>query len=487
MRLQLLTICILFSTAFADEGAIYWQYPGPYGERLESAFTSVKTSRDKHHLISDADRRKFLKKHLKKNIRESCLEDQAVCASEALAILDAMGMDGRILATAKRTEFGYEITLLHESKRHKSVRTITAGASGPLSQAATEVLNALHGQGTLSLAVTPEDAFFFLNDMPYGQGTGDHLITTGSHTLRVEAPGFKSESMKVEVKTGERIRVRVELVPAAAIISLITTPSDATVFLDGEPWVNPGKERSLTAGKRLLRVEKEGYKSFEQTLMLKPSSVSSLKLKLVPSDPPWRRALKTDVPATTAMPVFIRAGFSGMSARDRTHDVSTNLSTLESVNEPMGGQSFGFALSVRRKSMLIDLLRVDYATATGPARARMKNFGDVEVTDLSRLTIAPVWLGYQHEIWRLVPYAMGGFAIATETINGRNGASQFSGDHTELKLGAELGLRYVFNPHLFVGLAHQLEGFPGQGAQLGIGIHIGYAFDVPQKIKDLIP
>ena len=487
MRIQLFTICVLVSTAFAEGRPIYWQYPGPFAERLEAAFADVKTKRDQHHLISESDRRAFLKKSIKRPIRENCLEDQAVCGTEALGILDALGLDGRILARAKRTQIGYEITLLQESKKHQSVRTVTAEASGPLSQAAREALNALHGQGTLSLSLTPNDAFFFLNDQPYGQGSGDHLITSGSHTLKVQAPGFKSETMEVEVKTGERVRVRIELVAAAAIISLVTTPDGADVYLDGERWENPEQERSLTAGKRLLRVEKEGYQRFEQTLLLKPSSISALKLKLVPSDPPWRQALKSQVSDTTAMPMFIRGGFSGISIRDRKHELDTNLSTLESVNEPMGGQNFGFAVSLRKDSMLIDVLRIDYSTAAGPVRARMKNFGDVEVTDLSRLTIAPLWLGYQHEIWRLVPYGVGGLAISSETINGRNGASEFRGEQTELKVGAELGIRYVFNPHLFVGLAHQIEGFPGQGAHFGIGLQIGYAFNIPQKLKEFIP
>ena len=490
MRTCLIFIFVFVSTAQAEEGPIYWQYPGPFAERLEAAFSAVKTKRESHHLISEADRRQFLIKQIKRPMRENCLEDRTTCASEALGVLDALGMKGRIIARAKRTEFGYEITLILESLKHKSVRTITAGASGPISQAASEVLKLLHGQGTLSLNITPKDAFFFLNDIPYGQGSGDHLVTTGEHSLRVEAPGFKPESMPLSVKTGERVRVRVELAPAAAILSLETIPKGAEVFLDGERWQTPQEERSLVAGKRLLRVQKEGYETFEQTLTLKPSSISNLKLTLAPSDPPWRRALKSTVSDTTQMPFFVRGSLSVVSLRDRELDLSTNVNPpgrLDGIYEPMSGQTFGFALSMRKDSMLIDCLRVDYTTAKGPVLASTRPGSELRVTDISRLTLAPVWVGYQYEIWRLVPYAMGGVSFAIETVNGELGESRFNGDHTEFKIGGELGLRYVFSPELFVGLTHHVEGFPGVGTHLGFGLHLGYAFDLPQKVKDMLP
>lgn len=486
MRILLLTICLLGSSSYAEDRPIYWQYPGPYAERLEAAFSNVKTERDARHLVSDGDRRQFLKIQVKKPLRQNCLEDKGRCASEALGVLETLGFGGRISATAKRLAKGYEVTLIFESIKHHSVRTVTATSRDSLNKAAASALDQLYGQGTLSLALTPKEAFFSLNGEPYGQGSGDHLLTAGSHELKVEAPGFKSESMRIDIKTGERIRVSVQLVEGGAMLSLQTTPPDARVYLDGDLWNTPEKERSVQPGKTVLRVEKESFRTFEQTLDLKPSSVVSLKLKLVPSDPPWRVALKSKVADTTAMPAFFRVRLGVLSVRDRPHELSTNLSLLESVDEPMAGQNFGMVLSTRKGSMLVDLLRLDYTAASGPARGTMRNFGDVEISDLNRLTIAPLWFGYQHEIWRIVPYAMGGVSIATESINGRKGDSRFSGNNTEFRLGAEVGIRYVFNPHFFAGVAHQIEGFPGAGAHLGLGIHVGYAFEMPQKLKDFL-
>ena len=472
--------------AIADDRPIYWQYPGPFGERLENAFSKAQSDREHLQLITEAERRAHLKVAMKKPVKASCLEDDSACRSHALAILQELGMNGRVIATAQRTDMGYAITLQFESLKHKSARSFSAEAE-TLDQAAREVLNGLHGQGTLSLALTPDTAFFFLNDVPYGQGSGDHLITTGEYTLRIEAPGFKSESMPLSVQTGQRVRVNVLLVEAGARINLTTKPPGATAYLNGEKWSKYAELKMVPAGKHVLRVELENYNTFTQTLDLKPSTVSELALSLVPSDPPWRRAIKQTVSATTAMPAFFRGTFGLINIRDRSYDVPTNLSTLKRMADPLSGQSFGFAVRLRKNQWLMDVLRVKYSVASGHATARMSNFGDVEVTDLSRLTIAPAWVGIQHPIWRVVPYAMGGILVTSETINGKNGASRFTGDQIEFKVGAEVGLRYVFSKVFFAGLHHTMEGMPGNGNNISIGLHCGYAFELPAMITERLP
>jgi hypothetical protein len=476
----------MVTQAIADDRPIYWQYPGPFGERLETAFSKAQSDREHLQLITEAERRAHLKSTMKKPITASCLEDDSVCRSHALAMLRELGMNGRVIATAKRTDMGYAITLQFESLKHKSARSFSAEAE-TLDQAAQEVLNGLHGQGTLSLSLTPDTAFFFLNDVPYGQGSGDHLITTGEYTLRIEAPGFKSESMPLAVQTGQRVRVNVLLVEAGARINLTTKPAGATAYLDGEKWPKYAELIMVPAGKHVLRVELENYNTFTQTLDLKPSTVSELALSLVPSDPPWRRAIKQTVTATTAMPAFFRGTFGLINIRDRSYEVPTNLSTLTRMADPLSGQSFGFAVSLRKNQWLLDVLRVKYSVASGQSTARMSNFGNVEVTDLSRLTIAPAWVGIQHPIWRVVPYAMGGILLTSETINGKTGASRFTGDQIEFKVGAEIGLRYVFSKVFFAGLHHTMEGLPGSGNNASIGVHCGYAFDLPAMIKERLP
>jgi hypothetical protein len=293
--------------------------------------------------------------------------------------------------------------------------------------------------------------------------------------------------MPLSVQTGQRVRVSVLLVEAGARINLTTKPAGATAYLDGDKWADYATLRTVSAGKHVLRVELENFNTFTQTLELKPSTVSELSLSLVPSDPEWRRALKRDIPATYAMPAFIRGQFGMMSVRDRSYDLATNLSKLERMAEPLGGQSFGFAVSLRKKQWLMDVLRLKYTIASGTSTGQMANFGDVEVTDLSRLTIAPVWIGMQHPIWRVVPYAMGGVLFTSETVNGKTGLSRFSGDHIEFKVGAELGIRYVFSKSFFAGIHHTMEGLPGSGNNVSLGLHFGYAFEVPAIVKEMLP
>ena len=106
MRLLLLILCALATQAVADEAPIYWQYPGPYGERLETAFSSAQSDREHIQLISESERRAHIKQAVRAPISAACLEDDSVCRSSALAILRAVGLGGRGVGAAERTEMG---------------------------------------------------------------------------------------------------------------------------------------------------------------------------------------------------------------------------------------------------------------------------------------------------------------------------------------------------------------------------------------------
>ena len=486
MRILLIILCGFAFQAKAERKPILWQYPGPFGERLERAFENVETKREAHQLTTEKKRRAHLKTVIGTRSPTSCLEDDYTCKNSVLALLNELGLGGRVSATAKRTDLGYAITLKFESIEHETPKTFSAEAQ-TLDQAAREVLNALHGQGTLSLAITPNSAMFFLDDVPYGQGSGEHLITTGEYTLRIEAPGYKSETMPLKVQTGQRVRVSVLLAVAGARINLATKPAGATVFLDGERWTNYGELKTVPAGTHRLRVDLEGYNTFTQTLELKPNTVSELSLSLVPSDPAWRRALKQKVDATTALPAFIRGHFGLMSVRDRTYDLETDLGTLEKIDDPMSGQSFGFTISLRKAKWLLDVLRLNYTAATGPSLAKLNTDSDYELTDLTRMTIAPLWVGVQHPIWRIVPYAMAGVAFHSETLRGKKAKARFEGDQFELTVGYEMGVRYVFSDQFFAGFHHLMEGLPGSGNNVSFGIHAGFAFELPSILSEYMP
>ena len=176
-----------------------------------------------------------------------------------------------------------------------------------------------------------------------------------------------------------------------------------------------------------------------------------------------------------------------MSIRDRRYDLATDLGTLEKIDDPMSGQSFGFTVSLRKSRWLLDVLRVNYTAATGPSLAKLNTDSDYELTDLTRMTIAPLWIGVQHPIWRIVPYAMTGVAFNAETLRGKKAKARFEGDQFEFTLGYEIGVRYVFSDQFFAGFHHLMEGLPGNGNNISFGIHAGFAFELPSILSEYMP
>ncbi len=122
---------------------------------------------------------------------------------------------------------------------------------------------------------------------PYGE-----LVPVGEHEIFVEAPGFKPTSTKVELTSGERREVQVEMsrVDYGFVRVDAMDAAEAWVSLDGQPkgrWIKGGKPLDVeaSAGKHRLLVEVDGRKDFEGTVEIPPGQVLPVHVRMIPKYP----------------------------------------------------------------------------------------------------------------------------------------------------------------------------------------------------------
>src|SRR5690606_32653681 len=71
----------------------------------------------------------------------------------------------------------------------------------------------------------------------WGEAPHGALISPGEHTLRVEAPGYEPVEMKVEVGTGDKKVLEVELVRVGfGVLRLDADVGEVTLSVDQRPY-----------------------------------------------------------------------------------------------------------------------------------------------------------------------------------------------------------------------------------------------------------
>ncbi len=122
---------------------------------------------------------------------------------------------------------------------------------------------------------------------PYGE-----LVPVGEHEVFVEAPGFEPTSAKVELASGERREVQVEMTRVSygrVWVDAMDAP-EAWVSLDGQAkgrWFKGGKalEIEASAGQHHLLVEADGRKDFEGVIEIPRGQVLPIHVRMIPKYP----------------------------------------------------------------------------------------------------------------------------------------------------------------------------------------------------------
>jgi hypothetical protein len=118
--------------------------------------------------------------------------------------------------------------------------------------------------GQLNVSSTPEGAQISIdgrNDPGWATPYNMAGLTPGQHTIVVTKAGYSSETRNVEVASGSKSFLVVQLAQLAATLSVASTPAGASIFMDGKDTgkVTPTQFSVDKAGSHAFVFKKQGY------------------------------------------------------------------------------------------------------------------------------------------------------------------------------------------------------------------------------------
>jgi len=145
--------------------------------------------------------------------------------------------------------------------------------------------------GEVSLTTDPHGASVLINGETRGVTPFQQAdLALGSYVIRLEKQGFKTVEQSLELThdhpkatigpiTLERVPVRA----ARGMLALESSPVGASVLIDGKPaGVTPLPRFQVAPGKRIVRLEKDGFRPWERELEIKAGETRTVSAALQP-------------------------------------------------------------------------------------------------------------------------------------------------------------------------------------------------------------
>ena len=137
-------------------------------------------------------------------------------------------------------------------------------------------------EGTLLVESTPEGASVYVDNALIGQTPLKKAFSNGSYDVRVALPGFETQGRKVTIEKKNTAVVQIKLAKQYGNLDIRSTPSGATVSLDGarQGQTTPF-ELQLPPGKYVVKIQKDRFYPYEETVVVEPSKTRSVVADMV--------------------------------------------------------------------------------------------------------------------------------------------------------------------------------------------------------------
>ncbi|MGE0871244.1 MAG: PEGA domain-containing protein [Kofleriaceae bacterium] len=192
-------------------------------------------------------------------------------AQGARAFIDGTDM-GPVPVDIKDVKAGDHIIQVKAPGFQTAERQVTVTAGG--SQIVKVDLNteASGDEGVLKVVSTVPEAEVIIDGATVGKVPQEKRLAAGEHLVLVRLAGRKNFEQKVRIEPGQTVTLQAEL-PAVGRLRILSTPSAATVTINGLPATDAQGNQVKTpididveVGETVVRIEMPGYQAFEQTL-----------------------------------------------------------------------------------------------------------------------------------------------------------------------------------------------------------------------------
>lgn len=453
-----------------------WRFPDENADALRAAVAAAKLP---DQLVTAGDIDAFLKS-AKAPPTLGCLADQGTCTDADRAMLQTLGVAGRMEATATVEEKGAHVLFLFTPIEPGASERTLRGDGPTVEAAVAAALANMSGQASVVVDADPPDVALTIDGKPLGTGKGPFYIPPGEHVIGATKIDRVPGEVSIKVAAGDRAEVRFRLPQTETRIRLDFLPPDAKVKIDQEPFCEAPGLYAIAPGHHVLRFEAPGHKPEERVVDVEAGTTAELQVEMRNTEGSFWSRLKERHPDVGHHPFYARAGLRTAVVLEGTVNEGKSGHHVTKTTEDYELAGVDLGAGWRGRWITADL-GVGYLGGGDLTNAEVGGSRGY-VDEMRRLAIRPS-IGTHLVFWRFEPYLNLGAAINLESFvadkflevdpRARKPADL---DSTRVAFNTELGLRVQANDHFEAGLGGALEVGPEQRTAVAFLLQAGYCF-----------
>jgi hypothetical protein len=142
--------------------------------------------------------------------------------------------------------------------------------------------------GSLTVTSLPANAIIYLDGNEVGHtNTTLHGLEPGEYEVRIQLENFEDPAPRnVEISPGITSSVHFNLAPCTGNISVLSSPSGARIYLDGDDTslVTDAILENVQAGAHAITVKKSGYHDSSQSVNVIEGEIANVSFSLIPAE-----------------------------------------------------------------------------------------------------------------------------------------------------------------------------------------------------------
>ncbi len=136
--------------------------------------------------------------------------------------------------------------------------------------------------GSITIKSKPPGATVMMDDSEFLglTPTNKPNVLIGQHTLKVSLDGHNDITKTFKLKYGEEKKFILTMAPKPGMLSVFTTPSGATIYINGKKQGRSDTSIELTGGSYKVEVKKADYRPLKRKVTVQPGRTARLDLTL---------------------------------------------------------------------------------------------------------------------------------------------------------------------------------------------------------------